>query len=64
MALAATGDPARFRDLFARAIRLTPGRVRARARTCSRCGCSAMAGPASPRLSSTPPALRATLTRR
>ena len=43
MALAALGDPARFRDLLAQAIPLTRTGSRS-TRRCSRCGCSGRAG--------------------
>jgi len=49
MALAATGDPARFRGLLARAIPLTPAGF-ALDPPCSRCGCYGTAGPASARV--------------
>ena len=48
MALAALGDPARFRALFARAIPLTPDRVRARPRPVPAAGAPARLAPRHP----------------
>ena len=48
MALAALGDPARFRDLFAHAVR-SPRRASHSIPACSRCGCSRTPPPAASR---------------
>ena len=64
MALAALGDPARFRGLLARAIPLTPDRVRARPRPVPAAGAPARLAARHPRVHRRRPARRAAPARR